>query len=76
MPLPGSLPCSHLLHHTGTIDSAAVMAVLPSVEIDGVSGHIAFDENGDAIRTSAFVKTIDNSTGEWVFVSEQTVEYF
>ena len=50
------------------------MAVLPSVEIDGVSGHIAFDENGDAIRTSAFVKTIDNATGEWQFLAEQTVE--
>ena len=62
------------LQAAGTIDSAAVMAILPSVEIDGVSGHIAFDENGDAIRTSAFVKTIDNATGEWVFVSEQTVE--
>ncbi len=62
------------LQAAGTIDSAAVMAVLPSVEIDGVSGHIAFDENGDAIRTSAFVKTIDNATGEWQFVTEQTVE--
>ena len=62
------------LQAAGTIDSAAVMAILPSVEIDGVSGHIAFDENGDAIRTSAFVKTIDNATGEWQFVSEQTVD--
>ena len=62
------------LQAAGTIDSAAVMAVLPSVEIDGVSGHIAFDENGDAIRSSAFVKTIDNATGEWAFVSEQTVD--
>ncbi len=62
------------LQAAGTMDSAAVMAILPSVEIDGVSGHIAFDENGDAIRTSAFVKTIDNATGEWMFVSEQTVE--
>ena len=62
------------LQAAGTIDSAAVMAILPSVETDGVSGHIAFDENGDAIRTSAFVKTIDNATGEWLFVTEQTVE--
>ena len=62
------------LQAAGTIDSAAVMAILPSVEIDGVSGHIAFDGNGDAIRTAAFVKTIDNATGEWVFVSEQTVD--
>ena len=62
------------LQAAGTIDSAAVMAVLPGVEIDGVSGHIAFDENGDAIRSSAFVKTINNATGEWEFVSEQTVD--
>ncbi len=62
------------LQAAGTVDSAAVMAILPSVEIDGVSGHIAFDENGDAIRSSAFVKTIDNATGEWMFVSEQTVD--
>ena len=62
------------LQAAGTVDSAAVMAVLPSVEIDGVSGHIAFDDTGDAIRSSAFVKTIDNATGEWVFVSEQTVD--
>ncbi len=62
------------LQAAGTIDSAAVMAALPSVEIDGVSGHIAFDDTGDAIRSSAFVKTIDNATGEWMFVSEQTVD--
>ena len=58
----------------GTIDSASIMAALPAVEIDGVSGHIAFDGTGDAIRTSAFVKTVDNATGEWVFVTEQTVD--
>ncbi len=62
------------LQAAGTTDSAAVMAVLPGVEIDGVSGHIAFDETGDAIRTSAFVKTVDNATGEWLFLTEQTVE--
>ena len=50
------------------------MAILPSVEIDGVSGHIKFDDTGDAIRTSAFVKTVDNETGAWVFLTEQTVE--
>ena len=55
-------------------NGADVMAVLPATEIDGVSGHIKFDETGDAIRTSAFVKTVNNETGEWVFVTEQTVE--
>ena len=50
------------------------MAALPATEIDGVSGHIQFDETGDAIRISAFVKTINNETGEWVFLTEQTVD--
>ena len=62
------------LQSAGTTDSAAVMAALPTTEIDGISGHIKFDEIGDAIRTSAFVKKINNESGEWEFVAEQTVE--
>ena len=62
------------LQAAGSTDSAAVMAALPGVTYDGVSGHIAFDETGDAIRSSAFVKKINNETGEWEFVAEQTVE--
>ena len=62
------------LEAAGTTDSAAVKAALPAVEIDGVSGHIAFDETGDAIRTSAFVKKANNETGDWEFVAEQTVD--
>ena len=62
------------LEDAGSIEGAAVMAALSAVEIDGVSGHIKFDETGDAIRTSAFVKTVNNETGEWVFVTEQTVD--
>ena len=61
------------LKAAGTTDPAAVMAVLPSVVYTGVSGVIKFDENGDAVRTSAFVKTVDNATGEWLFVTEQQV---
>ena len=62
------------LQAAGSPEGAAVMAALPTTEIDGVSGHIKFDETGDAIRTSAFVKTVNNETGEWVFVTEQTVD--
>ena len=62
------------LQSAGTTDSAAVMAALPTTEIDGISGHIKFDETGDAIRTAAFVKKINNESGEWEFVAEQTVE--
>ena len=62
------------LQAAGSTDSAAVMAALPGVTYDGVSGHIEFDETGDAVRNSAFVKKINNETGEWEFVAEQTVE--
>ena len=62
------------LKNAGSTDGAAVMAALPTTEIDGVSGHIKFDDTGDAIRTSAFVKTINNETGAWEFVAEQSVE--
>lgn len=62
------------LQNAGSINGADVMAALPATEIDGVSGHIRFDETGDAVRTSAFVKTVNNETGEWMFVTEQTVE--
>ncbi len=62
------------LKAAGTTDSAAVMAVLPSIEYTGVTGLIKFDENGDAVRTSAFVKKVNNETGAWEFVTEQTVE--
>ncbi|MBQ9326160.1 MAG: ABC transporter substrate-binding protein [Clostridia bacterium] len=58
----------------GSIDSKAVMEALPSVTLTGVSGAIAFDETGDAIRTSAFVKTVDTQTGDWTFVAEASVD--
>ena len=62
------------LKAAGTTDSKAVMEALPAVEYDGVSGHIAFDETGDAIRNAAFVKKVNTETGDWEFVTEQTVE--
>ena len=62
------------LKNAGSIAGADVMAALPTTEIDGVSGHIKFDDTGDAIRTSAFVKTVNNESGEWEFVAEQTVD--
>ena len=58
----------------GTTDSKAVMAALPSVAYDGVTGHITFDENGDAIVKTAFVKTADNATGTWVGGGSVTID--
>ncbi len=58
----------------GSTDSKAILEALPGVDITGVSGRIIFDEIGDAVRTSAFVKRVNNETGDWEFVTEQTVD--
>jgi branched-chain amino acid transport system substrate-binding protein len=57
----------------GSTDPAAVLAALPGVSYTGVSGLIEFDEIGDAIRDSAFIKTANTETGSWDFVKVQTV---
>ena len=61
------------LKAAGSTDPKAVMEALPSVVYDGVSGHIEFDEKGDAKRDSAVIKTVNTETGEWEFVVEQKV---
>ena len=47
-------------------DKAALMQILPSVTYTGVSGSIAFDEIGDAVRDTAYIKTADTANGTWV----------
>lgn len=54
------------LRQAGSTDPAAVKAALANVEWDGVSGHIRFNETGDAIVNVAYVKTADNETGLYV----------
>ena len=53
-------------------DKAALMKILPSVTYSGVSGDIAFDEVGDAVRDTAYIKTADTATGSWVLETVQT----
>ena len=62
------------LKAAGNTDSKAVLAALPSVKLTGVTGEIAFDETGDAIRDSAYIKSVNTETGAWDFVAVQTVE--
>ena len=62
------------LKAAGSIEPADVMATLPSVVYDGVSGHIEFDANGDAKRDVAVVKKVNTETGAWEFVTEQKVD--
>lgn len=57
----------------GSADPAAIKAALPKVTFKGVSGDIAFDEVGDAIRDTAYIKAADTANAAWVFETQQTV---
>jgi branched-chain amino acid transport system substrate-binding protein len=61
------------LKAAGSTDPAAVQAALPSVTYTGVSGTISFDETGDAVRDTAFIKKCNTETAEWELVREQGV---
>lgn len=56
----------------GSGDKAAIKAAIPGVKYDGVSGSIAFDEIGDAVRDTAYIKTADTASGTWAFEKVQT----
>ena len=58
----------------GSAEPADVLAALPSVSYEGVSGLIEFDEIGDAKRDAAYIKTANTETGKWEFVTVQGVE--
>ena len=60
------------LKAAGSTDPAAIKAALAGVTYDGVSGHIAFDEQGDAIRDTAYIKHSTND-GAWELETQQTV---
>ncbi|MCI7734924.1 MAG: ABC transporter substrate-binding protein, partial [Dysosmobacter sp.] len=45
------------LKAAGSTDPKAVLEALPGVSYEGVSGLIEFDDIGDAVRDSAFIKT-------------------
>ena len=53
-------------------DAGAIKSVLGSVTYDGVSGAIAFDDIGDAVRDTAYIKTINTADGVWEFVTQQS----
>ena len=53
---------------------ADIMAALWDVEYTGVTGAIKFDEiNGDADRSTAYIKKANTDTALWDFVKEQGV---
>lgn len=56
----------------GEITSTAVRDALTATEFDGVTGHTAFDENGDAQKDTAYIKEVKD--GKFVFVKTQVAE--
>ncbi len=58
----------------GSADPQAINTALWDVVYDGVSGHIAFDETGDAIRDTAYIKSVDTANNTWTFIKQQGVE--
>ena len=54
-------------------DPSAIAAALPGVSTEGVTGAIAFDENGDALKDMAYIKYANPETGAFDFVKTQSV---
>ena len=50
-------------------DPAAVLAALPGVTYEGITGAISFNDIGDANRDSAVVKKCNTESGNWDFVT-------
>ncbi len=62
------------LKKAGSVNSADVLKVLPNTTYTGVTGKIAFDNQGDAVRDTAYIKTANTSTGVWDFVAVQGIK--
>jgi len=56
----------------GSTNGADIQAVLPGVSVEGVTGAISFDENGDAEKDMAFIKVVKN--GAFAFLKTVTIE--
>jgi len=61
------------LKAAGSTKPADILAKLGGITYKGVSGDIAFDKNGDAVRNVAYVKKCNTQTGLWEFVAQQGV---
>ena len=51
-----------------------IAEVLSSVEYDGVTGKIVFDENGDAKKDIAYIKIADTQSLNYIFVTTTTIQ--
>ena len=56
----------------GSTDTTAIRDALAGITVDGVTGTISFDENGDAKKDMAFIKTIED--GAFKFLTTTTIQ--
>lgn len=56
-----------------SIEGYDVALALPGIALEGVTGSIAFDENGDAAKDKAYIIRANNETGEFDFVKNQSL---
>lgn len=55
-------------------DPEAICEALWNTSYNGITGKISFDsENGDANRSTAFIKKVDKDFGTWEFITVQSV---
>lgn len=57
----------------GSDHHADILAVMPNVGSSGVSGLINFDDTGDAIRNSIYIKRADTEVPLWKYVKNQKI---
>lgn len=50
----------------GTTDGPAVKDALMALTFEGVTGKISFDENGDAVKNQAIIKTVEDGAFKYV----------
>ncbi|MGI6123695.1 MAG: ABC transporter substrate-binding protein [Acetivibrionales bacterium] len=58
----------------GSADPKVINETLWGVKYSGVTGDIAFDDIGDAIRDVAYIKSVNTADGTWKFVAIQGVK--
>ena len=51
-----------------------ILSVLGNVRYEGITGSIAFDKIGDAVRSLAFIKSANTQLGSWEFVAQRGVK--
>ena len=59
---------------TETGSAAEIAAALPSVDFEGVTGKIVFDENGDAKKDIAYIKIADTKNLDYIFVTTTSIQ--